>query len=529
MASGSVRHAPRCWRLRWELADEPLEYDPGDLDRKVVARDQISTVIQTFRDRLFTEIFPGRSVVPKTLIFAKDDSHADDIVQVVREEFGRGNDFAQKITYRNTEKKPEDLLSDFRNNYNPRIVVTVDMIATGTDIKPLECVFFMRATKSRTFFEQMKGRGVRTVPDAEFRAVTDDPVAPSKTHFVIVDAVGVTESELNDSQPLERAKGVSFGSLLQSVAVGQLTEAIVSSVASRLARLDRQLTREDRAALEASAGMPLHDLVHGLVDATDPDRALEAARVTTGQSEPSPEAVEAAARELMQAAAMPLAANPHFRDELVNLRRSYEQAIDETSIDEVLTAGFSRDASDRARKTVESFKQYLLDHRDEIEVLRFFYSVPWKERPTWEQMDALQRALKSAQPHWTSKELWDAYAALDRSRVRGATKGVLTDLISLVRFALDLSPELVAYPDLVNERFERWMERQHQAGATFTDEQVRWLEMMRDHIASSLAITPRDLQDTPFVQRGGRARAAMLFGPQRLAELLDELNAELVA
>ena len=468
-------------------------------------------------------------MVPKTLIFAKDDSHADDIVQVVREEFGRGNDFAQKITYRTTDKKPEDLLAEFRTNYNPRIVVTVDMIATGTDIKPLECVFFMRATKSRTFFEQMKGRGVRVIADAEFQGVTNDPVAPSKTHFVIVDAVGVTESELNDSQPLERAKGVSFGSLLQSVAVGQLTEEIVSSVASRIARLERQVTREDRAALEASAGMSLHDLVHGLVDATDPDRVFEVARATTGQADPPPEAIEAAARQLMQAATMPLAANPRFRDELVNLRRSYEQAIDESSIDEVLAAGFSRDASDRARKTVESFKEYLLAHRDEIEVLRFFYSVPWKERPTWEQMDALQRALKSAQPHWTSKELWDAYAALDGSKVKGSTKGVLTDLISLVRFALDLSPELVAYPALVDERFERWMERQRQAGATFTDEQMRWLEMMRDHIASSLAITPQDLQDVPFVQRGGLGRASMLFGPQRLTALIDELNAELVA
>ncbi len=162
------------------------------LDRAVVAEDQIRTVIRTFKDRLFTELFPGRTTVPKTLIFAKDDSHADDIVQVVREVFGKGNDFATKITYRTLDGKPEDLLQAFRNSLNPRIVVTVDMIATGTDVKPLECLLFMRSVRSRTYFEQMLGRGVRIIDDTDFQSVTDD--AQRKDRFVVVDAVGVTES-----------------------------------------------------------------------------------------------------------------------------------------------------------------------------------------------------------------------------------------------------------------------------------------------------------------------------------------------
>ncbi|MGE0308306.1 MAG: DEAD/DEAH box helicase family protein, partial [Acidimicrobiia bacterium] len=321
--------------MRWDRADEPLQYDPSDLDRKVVAQDQIRTVIQAFKDKLFTEIFPGRSVVPKTLIFAKDDSHADDVVQVVREVFGKGNDFAQKITYRTTEGKPEELLQRFRTSYDPRIVVTVDMIATGTDIKPLECVFFMRATKSRTFFEQMKGRGVRVVPDAEFQGVTNDPVAPSKTHFVIVDAIGVTESELNDSQPLERSHGVSFQKLLESVSLGQVTEEIVSSIASRLARLNRQITREDRDALEAGGKVSLNDLTHALVEATDPDRHIEAAREATGRHEVSAEDVAAAAKRMMEDAVLPLASNPKLRQQILDVRKSYEQTIDESTPDEV--------------------------------------------------------------------------------------------------------------------------------------------------------------------------------------------------
>jgi type I restriction enzyme R subunit len=199
-------------KVRWMQLDEDLSYDPSELDRAVVATDQIRTVIQTFRDRLFTEIFPGRNTVPKTLIFAKDDSHAEDIVKIVREEFGKGNDFCQKITYRTTGAKPQDLIQRFRNSYDPRIAVTVDMIATGTDIKPLEIVMFMRSVKSRGFFEQMKGRGVRVISDTEFQQVTPD--AKTKTHFVVVDAVGVCERDKSDSRPLEQKKSVPLDKLL---------------------------------------------------------------------------------------------------------------------------------------------------------------------------------------------------------------------------------------------------------------------------------------------------------------------------
>lgn len=513
-------------QVRWDRADEPLQYDASALDRKVLAQDQIRTVIRTFRDRLFTEIFPGRSEVPKTLIFAKDDSHADDIVQVVREEFARGNEFAQKITYRTADRKPEDLLSEFRNSYFPRIVVTVDMIATGTDIKPLECVFFMRSVQSRTFFEQMKGRGVRVIDDAPFQAVTPD--AKSKTHFVVVDAVGVTESELNDSQPLERARRVGFGQLLESVALGQVTTEVVSSIASRLARLNRQITREDREALEATAGISLTALTEALVAATDPDRQIEAAQLVTGRQDVTGEELEAAARTLMQQAAMPLAANPRLRQQMVDLRRSYEQTIDEVTKDEVLFAGAARDATDRARGYVDGFRAYIEEHRDEITALQMLYSVPWRERPVFSQVKELAQAIERTPQHWTPERLWEAYQALDRSKVRGSTHRVLTDLVSIVRYALDLTPELVAFPDLVEERFQQWLVRQHQAGRVFTDEQLRWLEMIRDHIAASLAITAEDLQDSPFVQRGGLGRASQLFGTE-LSALLDELNAELVA
>ena len=154
--------------------DDDLTYTANELDRDVVAMDQIRLVVRTFRDRLFTEIFPGRTEVPKTLVFAKTDLHADDIVKVIREEFGRGNDFCQKITSKTTGKKPDDLLNEFRNSYNPRIAVTVDMIATGTDVKPLECLIFMRNINSASYFEQMKGRGCRVIKPDDLQSVTPD-------------------------------------------------------------------------------------------------------------------------------------------------------------------------------------------------------------------------------------------------------------------------------------------------------------------------------------------------------------------
>jgi type I restriction enzyme R subunit len=298
-------------RRRLEQLDDDLVYGASALDRDVVAEDQIRTVVRTFRDRLFTEIFPGRSEVPKTIIFAKDDSHADDIVKAVRTEFARGNEFVKKITYRTTGAKPEDLISEFRTAFNPRIAVTVDMIATGTDIKPVEAVMFMRAVKSRNLFEQMKGRGVRVIPAADLQSVTPD--ATAKTRFVIVDCVGICEQALVESRSLERKPTVKLGTLLDQVAMGSTDPDVVSSLAGRLARLDVQLGKDDREVLAAVAGgTTLQAIVQGLVAALDPDRQADRAREAhglTADQEPTEEQVAAVAEEMLAEAVEPVAAN----------------------------------------------------------------------------------------------------------------------------------------------------------------------------------------------------------------------------
>ena len=511
---------------RWEQLDEPLEYTPEQLDSRVETPDQIRTVVRTLRDKLTTEIFPGRREAPKTLIFAKTDAHADTILQIVREEFCQGNDFARKITYKSTDDKPENLLAAFRNSFLPRIAVSVDMIATGTDIKPLECLVFMRAPKSRTFFEQMKGRGVRVIQDADFQQVTPD--APAKTHFMIVDAVGVTESQLNDTQPLERSSSVPLRRLLESLALGQLSPDILTSVASRLARLDRRLKPSEREELEDMAGTPLPDLTRKLIEAADPEQHHEAARQATGQDEPAQVDIDQAAHTLMREAAKPFASNPDLRQRIFDIGRSHEQAIDEVSQDELLFAGGSRNATDRARASTQQFRQYLEEHRDEITALQILYNIPWRERLTFAQIKELARALETAPQHWTPDTLWAAYQALDRSQVRGSPQRVLTDLVSIVRYALGLTSELVAYPELVEARFDQWLVQQERDGREFSAEQRHWLKMIRDHVAASLAITADDFDLNPFAENGGLGRAAQVFGTD-LGPLLDELNRELAA
>jgi type I restriction enzyme R subunit len=536
-------------KVRWEQLDESLTYDASQLDRNVVTPDQIRTVIRTFKERLFTEIFPGRTEVPKTLIFAKDDSHADDIVRILREEFGKGNDFAQKITYKtgtarvvtkkrdengkeveevtwvNSGIKPEDLLSSFRNSYNPRIAVTVDMIATGTDIRPLEIVFFMRSVRSRAFFEQMKGRGTRIISIDDLKAVTPD--AESKTHFIIVDAVGLCEEEMSDTRPLERKRNVSFEKLMEAVSFGNREPDVLSSLASRLARLDRQLTDEDRGLVQGTAGQTLAAIASGLVEALDPDVQLEAAKKATGAAEPTPQEVSQAASNLLAEAAKPIAANPALRKQLVEIRKSYEQTIDTVTKDELISAGLDPAARERAHSIVKSFEEFIEQNKDQITALQILYSRPYKQRLTFKEIKELAETIKRPPRDWTPERLWHAYEALDRSKVRGSGGRVLTDIVSLVRFAIHQQEELHPFQEDVTARFARWMAQQESNGRKFTDEQRQWLEAIRDHIGTSLTIEAEDFDYEPFVQRGGLGKAFQVFGTD-LQPLLRELNEVLV-
>lgn len=514
--------------VRWEQLDEDLEYAPNLLDKDVVAVDQIRTVVQTFRDKLFTEIFPDRREVPKTLIFAKDDSHADDIVKIVREEFGKGNDFCQKITYKTTGKKPDDLIAEFRNSYNPRIAVTVDMIATGTYIKPVEIVFFMRMIKSRSFFEQMKGRGVRVISAGDLQSVTPD--ATGKTHFIIVDSVGVCEKDKTDSRPLEKKRNVSLEKLLQAVALGNTETDVVSSIAARLARMDKKIGPEGKSEIEnLTGGKTLQEVTIDLIQALDPDRQMaEAVRDNPGVSEPTPEHIKEAAAKLIKEATTTLHA-PELRKKLVELHKTADQIIDHISKDEVLEAGFSAEALEKAQGLVRSFEEFIQEHKDEITALQILYSQPYRARVRYQDIKELADLIKRPPHLWEIDRLWNAYAALEESKVRGAgAQRLLTDMVSLIRFALHQEDELRPFPEKVHERFDAWLKQQEESGKKFSGEQVHWLEMIRDHVAGSLTIERDDFDYVPFSKEGGLGKVYQLFG-EDLWPLLNELNEVLAA
>jgi len=514
-------------KVRWEAVDELVTYSERQLDRDVVALDQIRTVIETFRDKLFAELFPGRTTVPKTLIFAKDDSHADDIVQVVREVFGKGNQFATKITYRTHDGTPEELLQAFRNSMYPRIVVTVDMIATGTDVRPLECLVFMRSVKSRTYFEQMLGRGVRVINDTDFQAVTDD--AKHKDRFLVVDAVGIMDTDLAETiQPLERNPTSSLKDLFKAVAFGNKDPEIASSIAGRLARLDKRLTKDDRGMLQGLAkGQDLGTIARQIVEALDPDQQI-AAVVAAGASADDASALASVAETMIAKALKPLASNPDLRNAILEVRRSYEQTIDETSTDEVLFAGHSQEGREKAVALVNQFADYIKEHKDEIRALQILYSRPRRERLTFTEVKELAKAIERPPRQWTSEKLWRAYELLDKSKVRGSGGRMLTDIVALVRYTLHQDDELVPFRDQVETRFAAWLETQKQKGVSFTADQMQWLVWMKENIASELGIATESFDYTPFVEHGGIGRAVQVFG-DGLTGLMNELTEALAA
>ncbi|MGB8168115.1 MAG: DEAD/DEAH box helicase family protein [Chthoniobacteraceae bacterium] len=541
-------------QVRWEQLDEVLTYEAADLDRDVVATDQIRTVLSTFRDKVFTEMFPGRTDLPKTLIFAKDDTHADDIVRICREVFGKGNDFCQKITYRTgfvrlVEKKPQpdgseleeitwkrasslspdEILSAFRNSYNPRIAVTVDMIATGTDIKPLEIVFFMRSVASKNFFEQMKGRGVRVVSDTEMEQV--NPGIKRKTRYLIVDAVGVCERVLTESRPLEKKPTVSFEKLLDAAALGTTEVAAVESLAGRLIRLERRFDAEVEAeVVQAARGQTLSQISKAMLAAIDTDAILAQAKVGKPEfHEPTEKELREVRETRIQQALAPLAANPDLRNLLKKIQKAADQTIDIISRDTLIYAGPAEKSTQTSAQLATSFLEYIEQHKAEITALQILYSRPYQQRLTEPMLKELEKKLRDNHAAWTEDRLWDAFAVTAPGKVKGRSQaGRFADLVALVRFALEQQPVLAPFADSVSERFNEWLMDKAKAGAVFTPEQLSWLHLIREHIATAISIEPEDLELSPFNQRGGLGKAHQLFGEQ-LPKLLDELNEALAA
>ena len=524
---------------KYKELDDDLTYTANQLDRDVVSENQIRLVVRTFKDKL-PEIFPGRTEVPKTLVFAKTDLHAEDIVRILREDFGKGNDFCQKITSKSTGKKPDELLSEFRNSYFPRIAVTVDMIATGTDVKPLECLIFMRNIRSLGYFEQMKGRGCRVVDPDVLQSVTPD--AKHKTHFVIVDAVGVCEDEKSATKPMDRKPSVPLDKILNLVAAGAAGDDIVSTLASRLSRLDQEVDPLQQAAIQkASGGKTLAELSAGLLKSIDPDANTELAvdkfNVPEGPNGEPPEPTEPQVVEVereQMATALKAFHDPKLREAILAAKRSLEQVIDEQTPDQLLRAGFDAEALEKAKSMLTSFRKFIEDNKDQIEALQVLYSQPYRAGLKFRHVKEL--ASKLNQPPFfvdpnrpeSLTRLWQAYEVVEPDKVRGKGGRQLVDVIALVRHAMDPNTPLAPVGVTVQERYQQWMSEKQSSGVMFTADQRKWLDAIKDHIAASLNIEQDDLEEVPFNSIGGLGRAYELFG-DKLNAILDELNERLAA
>ncbi|MDI3322008.1 DEAD/DEAH box helicase family protein [Pinibacter soli] len=524
-------------RKFWESVDEDIEYSGKQLDKDIVNPSTIRMIVRAIRDNL-PFMFPdrldkdGKFEVPKTLIFAKTDSHAEDIIEIVREEFAEENKFCKKITYRSDED-PKTVLSQFRNDYYPRIAVTVDMIATGTDIRPLEVLVFMRDVKSRSYYEQMKGRGTRTCSLEDLRTKGTPSAKFSKDHFVIIDAIGVEQSQKTDSRPLEKKPGMSLKDVLQNVAMGNTSEEILSTLANRLVRLDRQINEKEKASFaDQAGGASIGHVVKQLLNAYDPDTInnIQTAviRENIGTSPDHINTTAKAQHDKLIEQAVAVFNNPELRNFIVDVRKKYDQVIDHINIDAVTKMGWVKDQDAAAELTISNFKAWMEGHKDEITALQIFYSQPYRRRElTYRMIKDLCDKLTSEQPLLAPSHVWRAYEQLKQAG--GAAKNELTALVSLIRNICGIDDTLTSYDKMVDKNFQTWVFKK-QAGTTtkFTEEQMQWLRMIKDYVAGSFHVEKEDFELDPFNKNGGLGKFYQLF-KNDYELILQELNEALSA
>jgi type I restriction enzyme R subunit len=550
----------------WNQLDEDVEYSAKQLDDKVVNPNQIRLIIRSVKESL-PSMFPDRWTssqpfskgegqepnggqapspservggevslqgevfeVPKMLIFAKSDSHADDIIQIVREEFAEENKFCKKITYRT--EKPKDVLQEFRKEYYPRIAVTVDMIATGTDIRPLEVLLFMRDVKSRSYYEQMKGRGTRTCSLEELQTSGTPAAKFSKDHFVIIDAIGVEKSQKTDSRPLEKKPGLSLKEVLEGIAMGNKDEDMLSTLANRLIRLDKQINDKEKARFaEKAGGKTINQVVKGLLNAYDPDEIENLkSKVESENPDASPEQIKSkleTQHSTLIDDATAIFNDWELRNYVIDVRKKYDQFIDHINPDEITNIGWVKDNKAAAESLVHDFKLWIDQHKTEITALQIFYGQPYQRRElSYKMIRDLAEAIKTNKPALAPLHIWQAYEQLEK--VSGRPKNELIALVSLVRLISGADTTLTSFDKTVDKNFQEWIFKKQAGTLKYTEEQVQWLRMIKDYIANSFHVDRDDFELDPFNKAGGLGKFYELFR-EDYEKILDELNEELVA
>jgi type I restriction enzyme R subunit len=376
----------------------------------------------------------------------------------------------------------------------------------------------------------MKGRGCRSIKTDDIRKVSPSAVL-GKSGFVVVDAVGVTKSVKMDSRPLERKRTVPTKDLLFAIALGKNDEDIFTSAASRLARLNVQLTPQQREKFkQLTGGKAIEHVTTDLLNAHNPDVVEQAARKENHLPPDAPlteEQLSAAQQNLAKQAAKTLTAP--VRDFIESARKALEQVIDSQNLDTVLAAEWNQESVANAEAVVADFRAYIQAHKDEITALRIFYDQPYRLRGlTYEMVREVLDRLKADKPALAPARVWNAFSQVEGTPA-ACPRQELVALVSLLRRIVGRDNELTDFEKLVRQRFQDWVFARHHGDAPkFTEEQMNWLQMIRDHIASSFHVAPDDLELSPFDSLGGLGKFYQLFG-QRYQAILDELNERLVA
>jgi type I restriction enzyme R subunit len=412
------------------------------------------------------------------------------------------------------------------------------MIATGTDIRPLEVLVFMRDVKSRSYYEQMKGRGTRTCSLEQLKATGTPSAKYTKDHFVIIDAIGVEQSQKTDSRPLEKKPGMNLKDILQNVAVGNTSEDILSTLANRLIRLDKQINEKEKAAFSEQAnGHTISHVVKELLNVYDPDTMMNLELgIRNENPDASPDAIHSSFQihhSALIEQAVAVFNNPDLRNYIVDVRRKYDQLIDNINIDEITKIGWVKDVQAAASLTISNFTAWIEAHKDEITALQIFYGQPYRRRElTYKMITDLYEKIMTEQPMLAPTLVWRAFEQVGASTStasKSSPKNELITLVSLIRKVSGIDENLTGYDKTVDKNFQAWVFKK-QAGTTtkFTEEQMVWLRMIKDYIAGSFHVGKDDFELDPFNKQGGLGRFYQLF-KEDYEKILDELNEALAA
>lgn len=519
-------------KQRWESIDEDIVYEANKLDKDVVNPSQIRHIIREFKRVVEMVIFPERQEFPKTLIFAKSDSHADDIIKIIREEFNEGNEFCRKITYKketDDDLSPNEKINEFRHGYKFRIAVTVDMIATGTDVKAIECLLFMRDVKSKNYYEQMKGRGTRTISLDDFLKVSPS-AKTNKDRFILFDAVGVTKSPKAEGRTLDRKPTVPLKDLLTKVALGERDEDTLTTVASRLNRLEVILTSKEKEEIKTiSNGVEIKTIVSDILNAFDLDYLDYKTKKVLGKDEVTKEEVEEVQKTLINEAVNPLN-NATLRNYILKAKQTHDQIIDDINVDTIEFSGWSETREENVDATIKAFREFIEENKTKIEALSIIYNQQYKNRHLTKKMIKELYEIMCQPPHnFTVKKMWNCYYIKDSSKVRKTEVSQLIDIISIIKYELGQIDTLDSFATRVKLNYKNWIfKRNNSQGYIFNEEQNAWLQMIRDHIISSLSIEQEDFDYAPFDTLGGLGKYYKLFKNDYL-NILNEMNVALVA